>query len=154
MKEYKYMCKDGRERVVIVDDNGKHTTKSYPRILMEKKIGRPLEPYEDVHHIDENPCNNSLDNLEIKIHGEHQREHSQYYKDTEEICMICGNKYIMTAKQWRKLSGNVLRCTGNRHGWLTCSKSCAAKAGSGKYTPLYDFDKYVSTLDWWKRTTK
>lgn len=46
-KNYLYTSKkDGRVRLVIVDDNGKHTSKSYPRILMGEKLGRPLEPYE------------------------------------------------------------------------------------------------------------
>ena len=31
------------------DSYGKLNTKLYPRILMEKKLGRPLKPYEDVH---------------------------------------------------------------------------------------------------------
>lgn len=63
--------KDHRVRAYYKDSNGKLHTKSYPRILMEKKLGRPLKPYEDVHHIDGNPENNSLENLEIKIHGKH-----------------------------------------------------------------------------------
>ena len=31
---------------------------------MEEKLGRKLLPNEQVHHIDENPLNNNLDNLE------------------------------------------------------------------------------------------
>ena len=41
--------KDHRVRAYYKDSNGKLHTKSYPRILMEKKLGRPLKPYEDVH---------------------------------------------------------------------------------------------------------
>ena len=65
MKTYIYKCKDGRTRVVIKNDDGTMTSKSYPRILMEEKLGRPLEPNEDVHHVDGNKENNSLDNLEL-----------------------------------------------------------------------------------------
>lgn len=35
------------------------------RYLMAKKLGRCLEPWEVVHHIDGDNCNNSLDNLEV-----------------------------------------------------------------------------------------
>lgn len=34
------------------DSNCKLHTKSYPRILMEKNLGRPLKPYEDIHLVD------------------------------------------------------------------------------------------------------
>ena len=61
MKEYTYTAKDGRKRIVIKKDNGSITSKSYPRLVMEQKLGRPLLPEEDVHHKDENPLNNNID---------------------------------------------------------------------------------------------
>lgn len=66
-----YIGKDNRVRTVIKDNNGKWVTKSYPRILMEQSLGRSLEPYEDVHHIDGNTLNNDLSNLELVSHEEH-----------------------------------------------------------------------------------
>lgn len=46
------------------------------RIEMEKKIGRYLKPKEIVHHIDENPLNDNIDNLVLfPNRGEHQRFH-------------------------------------------------------------------------------
>ena len=44
MKEYLYTGKDNRTRLVFVDDNGKHSSVSYPRILVEQSLGRPLKP--------------------------------------------------------------------------------------------------------------
>ena len=94
--------KDHRIRAYYKDSNGKLCTKSYPRILMEEKLGRPLKPYEDVHHIDGNPLNNSLSNLEIKIHGIHQKEHNpKKYKPKKRKCIICGNKFIWTVQAQR-----------------------------------------------------
>lgn len=124
-------------RCVIVDDNGKHRTVSYPRILMEEKLGRPLKPNEDVHHIDGNPSNNDLSNLEILLHGEHQKNHSTKYFDTTEICMICGNKFIMRGNKWTRLYSDL---NMGRTRILSCSKSCSAKAGSGKYQFLYKME--------------
>ena len=43
-----YTRKDGRKHVVIVNNNGTKTTKSYPRYLMEQHLGRSLEPSEIV----------------------------------------------------------------------------------------------------------
>ena len=48
MKRYLYIGKDNRSRVVIKKDDGTMTSVSYPRILMEEKLGRPLKPYEEV----------------------------------------------------------------------------------------------------------
>jgi len=123
MKEYLYTGKDKRARLVIQKDDGSITSKSYPRILMEQKLGRELLPEEDVHHIDGNPLNNNLNNLEIIMHGEHQREHSIKYFNTIEICQICGNTFIMTAKKWRCLYNDMCR-DKIRKRFITCSKSC------------------------------
>ena len=49
MKRYLYIGKDNRSRAVIKRDNGTTTSVSYPRILMEENLGRPLKPYEDAH---------------------------------------------------------------------------------------------------------
>lgn len=50
-----------------------------------EKLGRPLEPYE-VHHINGNPQNNDLANLEVVQHGEHQKAHNPCkYKDKEAV---------------------------------------------------------------------
>lgn len=35
------------------------------RYIMEQKLGRYLESYEVVHHIDHNKQNNSIENLEL-----------------------------------------------------------------------------------------
>lgn len=136
MKQYVYTCKDGRTRMVFVDENGKHSSKSYPRILMEEKLGRPLEPYEDVHHKDGDLTNNDISNLEVQIHGEHQRmHHPKIYFDTIEKCVICGKDFVMTAEKWQNLCCDLKR---KRPRNLTCSQSCSGKLGSGKYELLYD----------------
>jgi hypothetical protein len=47
------------------------------RLVMEKKLGRYLEPYEVVHHKDHNRKNNDPDNLELKAsNSEHRKEHN------------------------------------------------------------------------------
>lgn len=128
MKQYLYTNqKDGRSRIVIVNDDGSHTSKSYPRFLIEQSIGRELFPNEDVHHKDGDVTNNSLDNLEIIPHGEHQKIHSTKYFDIEKVCCVCGKTFIFTAKQQSNYYSDLNR--GRKRG-LTCSKRCASIFGA------------------------
>lgn len=58
-----YLRKDGRKHVVIIYDDGRKQTRSYPRLLLEEKLGRPLLAEETVDHIDGDFTNDSPDNL-------------------------------------------------------------------------------------------
>lgn len=140
-----YKRGDGRWIAYCVDDKGNPHIVSYPRILMEQKLGRPLEPNEDVHHIDGNTDNNSLNNLELRKHGDHQREHSQKYVDTTEICMICGKSFAMSAAKWARLYADLSRCDYTPR-YLTCSRSCASKAGSG-HILLYELKSRLAEVE-------
>lgn len=108
---------------VRIGENGNYITKSYPRYLMEEKLGRALKPQEDVHHIDGNPNNNVLDNLEIKLHGEHQREHSlKMPLEIVKHCYECGKEFVLTKEQRKKYSqGNLNR--------FFCSRRCGGICG-------------------------
>jgi hypothetical protein len=139
-----YQNKDGRWRSYCVDENGEPHIVSYPRLLMEQKLGRPLEPNEDVHHIDEDYNNNDIDNLEVILHGEHQRKHSQKYINTIEKCMICGKMFQMSSSQWSLFMRDIRR---NRHRILTCGKTCAGKASSFKYPYLYDLNDRLKEVE-------
>ena len=119
--------KDGRTMFQYIDEDGKHRIRSYPRILMEEKLGRPLRPDEDVHHIDGDKTNNSIENLEIIPHGVHQKLHNPpKYHDMKVKCCICGKEFIYTTKQvgWYIRDKRI----GRRRG-ITCSRKCAYKFG-------------------------
>lgn len=125
-----YIGKDNRTRVAIKDQTGKYHIKSYPRILMEEKLGRPLEPYEDVHHIDGNPLNNDINNLQIILHGEHQKQHSQKYFDKMMTCPICGKEFLWTALQQRYFYSQSKRRDGSKRiKEPFCSKRCVGIYG-------------------------
>lgn len=129
-----YTYKDGRE-IAYVIDNGKKRVISYPRVLMAEKIGRKLEPYEDVHHIDEDVRNNDISNLQLVLHGEHQKEHMKKnikYFDKVMICSECGKEFLWTALQQRMRYSNLSRKIQRNkysvnHGGPFCSKKCAGK---------------------------
>ncbi len=46
------------------------------RAVMEQHLGRYLKPDEQVDHKDKDKSNNSISNLELKVKGDHQRDHA------------------------------------------------------------------------------
>ena len=121
-----YTNKDGRTRVYIKKER---RVISYPRFLMEREIGRSLEANEQIHHMDGNPLNNDVSNLEIRLSGEHQREHSTKYFDKMATCDWCGCEFLWTAKQQRIHYSNLSRKTEKRGARVFCSKSCCGQCG-------------------------
>ena len=132
MKEYVYKCKDGRYRLVYVDDEGKHSSKSYPRVLMERKLGRSLLPTEDVHHIDGNKDNNDINNLEVIDWISHRKQHGvsqTKYFDKEAICDVCGKSFLWTAKRQQCYYSDIHR---GDFRIISCSLSCSSRYGRWK----------------------
>lgn len=125
-----YRTSNNRLVAYCRDDNDKKRIMSYPRALMEIELGRPLEPYEDVHHIDGNKFNNDITNLMILNHGEHQRLHKeqeyQEYADKTMVCDVCGNPFVWTRKRQSLYYNDIKR---GRHRIISCSKSCSSYYG-------------------------
>lgn len=59
------------------------------RFLMQQHIGRKLRTYEHVHHKDDNPLNNSIDNLEILTQSQHMSLHHKGKTISEEQRKTC-----------------------------------------------------------------
>jgi len=92
-----YNCADGRLR--LYNETTRKVT-SYPRHILETKLGRKLTDNEQAHHIDGNPQNNDPDNLCIEMSGEHQQIHNPpRYTNKIETCFWCGKEFEWTAKQ-------------------------------------------------------
>ena len=53
--------------------DGKSKPVKRHRWVMEQHLGRPLMAFEDVHHIDGDKQNNSVENLMVLPHSEHTR---------------------------------------------------------------------------------
>lgn len=83
-------------------------------LVAEQKIGRPLLPDEEVHHIDKNKQNNSPDNLLVVRKTDHHLYHPEHYenrKTGKEIeCCICKKKFYVKRAALAKRQ--------------TCSKEC------------------------------
>lgn len=62
------------------------------RYIMEQFLGRKLERYESVHHINGNKLDNRIENLMIMNNREHARFHKIKYSKTK-ICIVCGKEF-------------------------------------------------------------
>lgn len=99
---------------------GKRKTVLVHREIMEQHLGRKLGPDEVVHHIDHNPSNNVLSNLEVKSVEEHGRHHARPAEMVEIICP-CDAVVMKPARQIRQNQGSQGKAGP------FCSKSCAAR---------------------------
>ena len=82
------------------------------RLVVEREIGRYLDPVEVVHHIDHVRDNNDVDNLELlPSQSEHQTRHG-YWRD--QPCGRCGAPCRRSAAHRR------------RHARAFCSLNCIA----------------------------
>lgn len=55
--------------------NGKRKQMRMHRFVMQEHLGRPLDPWEVVHHRDGNKLNNDIENLVLTTHDEHTIGH-------------------------------------------------------------------------------
>lgn len=85
------------------------------RHIIEQHIGRKLESSEVVHHIDGNPSNNLIENLQVITQSQHRREHRC---NVVSHCIIgtCKNKIRSRGlcsthwKQWKNGKADVIPC--------------------------------------------
>lgn len=115
-----YIRADGRKHVIIYDhETKKRQTKSYPKYLLEQKLGRDLVGDETADHVDEDFTNDKLDNLQVLSREENARKaKTAIYGEVKEIkCEFC-HKLFMPKDRKRRF----------------CSRSCGQQ--SRWYEPL------------------
>jgi hypothetical protein len=134
-----YTGKDGRQRIIVYE-NGKRTTVSYPKYLLEQKLSRPLLPDETCDHIDGDFTNNSLDNLQVLSRIDNIRKHASL-KPREIGTFTCPECLVSFTTHMKDARHN--RKKGKAGPF--CSRSCAGKYGQrlnktfrgGKKNPNY-----------------
>lgn len=119
-----YQRPDLRYHVILRYPDDSRVTLSYPRYLMEVKLQRYLSEDEEIHHIDGNITNNSIDNLQILLGKTHRQQHTKYHSEYW-ICAYCDKLFEVSAKQVGERTRN-LRCGRTIKGPY-CSRSCNGK---------------------------
>jgi len=124
MKVYgPYTRKDGRQHVILYKD-GMRTTVSYPKYLIEQKLGRPLSSCETCDHIDGDYTNNCLNNLQVLTRADNIRK-DRALRPAEIGTFTCSVCNCSFTKRMRQVRANLKQ---NKSGPY-CSRSCAGKGG-------------------------
>lgn len=110
--------KEGRLHVIFQYPDGTRLVQMYNRYLWEQEYG-PLSSEIHLHHIDENPLNDSLPNLKPMTPSEHHKLHNPITRRLVAfVCPACGRIGYKKEKEYnrRKRDG----CSGP-----FCCRSCA-----------------------------
>lgn len=130
-----YRRRDGRQIVIIVENNGKRRTVSYPKWLMEMQLGRKLDPnLETIDHIDSNFENNDINNLRIVPRDQHSGDDTRRVKLVKFTCAWCDKEFERSPRLIRD------KAKKNKAGPF-CSRACA-----GKYSRMLQL-KLIDKMD-------
>lgn len=128
-----YTRKDGRKHIVLRFDDGTRATISYPKWLMELKIGRMLDEDETVDHINRDFTDDRLENLQIKLRSIHASDDAKRVRGVQIKCAYCGKISFKEAR-------NIRQNSKMKKAGPFCSKSCAGKYSNeiqnGRRSPL------------------
>lgn len=91
------------------------------REVMEAHLGRKLRRDEVVHHRNEDPSDNRIENLEVMSNAKHTSIHFKRLHVGTYVCVKCGKKFERLERAERR------RVALGRSGPF-CGKSCSAKA--------------------------
>lgn len=138
-----YLGKDGRLRTVLLYPDGTKRFKSYPKHLLEVKIGRELTADETCDHKDDDFTNDNPDNLQVLTRAQNAAKAMllrppELYHFTCPVCKQPAVKHMSEVRHNWKLgkAGPV------------CSKECAGLVGKHLIIieTSYDYDSVNKKL--------
>ena len=116
-----YKRKDGRKHVIVYDGS-RRLTISYPRFIVECLLERELDVNEEVHHKNNNKCDDRIENLEIKNSTLHRQGHRAIPESFE--CQ-CGTHFTLDGIELSRMKSERSRHPNIKGPY--CSRECAGK---------------------------
>lgn len=121
---YLNVNKEPRRVVLLVKEDRTKTSTSYARYLMSCHLNRYLSKHEHVDHIDNNPMNDTVENLQVLSSKENNIKKNIYLgieleKPIQLVCPICKKLFEKPANKVKHklLKGRI----------IACSRSCGGK---------------------------
>lgn len=111
--------KENRRMLCLFNSKQDRTTISFARYLVSVKEKRFLESNEHVDHIDNDPTNDSLNNLQILSPTENNRKsHKKGETMYSFVCPVCHKDFQLSARQSHKKTPTCSRrCGGIKSHW-------------------------------------
>ena len=137
-----YTRKDGRKHVIVYNlETQARKTISYPKWLMEQYLGRKLEDWETVDHINRDFTDDRIENFQILERKEHSSLDARRVKRLRLACVWCGNVIMRFASKTRERHKEHVAGP-------FCSKRCSGQYGSdvqnNRIDKLPPHKKYLS----------
>lgn len=123
-----YLCSDQRRRIILYKNQQNRITISYARYLMEIHLGYYLSEDVEVHHKDENPLNDVIDNYEIVNTNIHKKYHVKFELF---ICHWCEKVIELSGIKLSRHKSNSISRNGSGP---FCNRRCAGKYNQ-QFTP-------------------
>lgn len=120
--EIKSTIYNGNYLCAIVPDHPNRYKDKYVllhRVVMENHLGRLLTSDEIVHHIDEDPSNNDISNLQVMSRSEHNQLHKSTGRCMADLqCPNCLTMFTIEARRTYKVK---------KTRYTTCSRACGTR---------------------------
>lgn len=119
-----YTTASGHVFYTEYSNDGSHRSVFEHRLRIEAHLGRTLSPHEIVHHINGDPADNRLENLEVMSRAAHTRLHNSKkpLAMVRLVCVLCGHSFDREARR-----DKFNRKRGSAGPF--CSKTCAGRWG-------------------------
>ena len=118
-----YARKDGRQHIILMHQ-GKRKTVSYPKYLLEQKLGRELTEDETCDHIDGDYTNNNPENLQVLSRKDNFLKFNSVNRKVEKVLCVCPLCQKSFFKALSVVKHNNLK---QKKAGPFCSKACAGR---------------------------
>jgi hypothetical protein len=120
-----YVGDDGRKRCVLYFSDKTTSSRAYAKLLLEAKLGCLLKEGEEADHKNNDPTDDSIDNLQVVTSEYNKLKHHYNYIMNEQVCYgftcaYCETPFLLTEREVKQ------REKVSKTGLAFCSRSCCS----------------------------